>query len=232
MEELFPPNFRLVFTLDFEAESNWKCRMESGVESYHVDMVHQGTFGVAPPAEDVIHEMEPRLEHLLRHRDRGPLENRGHDGPLHAQAGGTGTGPDLPQLFSVSAHHVLPKFGCFARPNWCCRSRRPVRVFSTRSFATRTPNPGGLVWPGGCSPNGASGFSQRSLKKTPTRWNGCRKASTRPCIRRRAWFRRGKERCYHFQQYVKDETMPTTPGAGAGGLGQHPHKPVENQQAR
>jgi phenylpropionate dioxygenase-like ring-hydroxylating dioxygenase large terminal subunit len=56
-EELFSARYRQILAWDIEFEANWKLGVENGLESYHVDCVHAGTFGKTPPAEDCIHEI-------------------------------------------------------------------------------------------------------------------------------------------------------------------------------
>ena len=56
-ESLFGNEFEQILSVDMECEANWKIGVENGLESYHVDCVHAGTFGKTPAAEDCHHEM-------------------------------------------------------------------------------------------------------------------------------------------------------------------------------
>lgn len=58
-EKLCGPERRLAATLDYEIDTNWKCKVENSVESYHVDMVHPATFRRAPEPEECEHELAP-----------------------------------------------------------------------------------------------------------------------------------------------------------------------------
>lgn len=44
------------FDRDWEIAANWKVTVENSLESYHVGMVHSGTFGQSPDAENCFHE--------------------------------------------------------------------------------------------------------------------------------------------------------------------------------
>ena len=57
-EKLCGPDRRLAATFDYEIDTNWKCKVENSLESYHVDMVHPKTFIRAPEAADCEHELE------------------------------------------------------------------------------------------------------------------------------------------------------------------------------
>ena len=43
-----------------EFDANWKIKIENSVESYHIDMVHTGTFGRTPEAEECAHVLDDR----------------------------------------------------------------------------------------------------------------------------------------------------------------------------
>jgi phenylpropionate dioxygenase-like ring-hydroxylating dioxygenase large terminal subunit len=206
LAELFPPNFRLILTLDFEGEANWKCRMENAVESYHVDMVHKATFGTTPPAEDVIHELEPGWStyYVLEAKAKSKTEER-LDRLMHRLAGEEQDRvyrnyfryPHLMltkmRLFR-SMEMVLPltptrsrflyRFFCHENPNrWQSRlARRLLTLWAKRFFPKVVKEDSQAVE-----------WMQKGL-------NSPRHASAGVVSAR-------EERCYHFQQYIHDMTM-------------------------
>ena len=44
--------------LDLDVPANWKIKVENGMESYHVDQIHSGTFGRMPDGENCTHELD------------------------------------------------------------------------------------------------------------------------------------------------------------------------------
>ncbi|HTN76779.1 MAG TPA: aromatic ring-hydroxylating dioxygenase subunit alpha, partial [Pirellulaceae bacterium] len=56
-ERFFSAPYEQVLAWDVETESNWKLGVENGLESYHVECVHAGTFGQMPSAEECTHEI-------------------------------------------------------------------------------------------------------------------------------------------------------------------------------
>ncbi|MCA9115426.1 MAG: aromatic ring-hydroxylating dioxygenase subunit alpha [Planctomycetaceae bacterium] len=44
--------------IDMEVEANWKVKVENGMESYHVDQIHSGTFGRMPDSSSCTHELQ------------------------------------------------------------------------------------------------------------------------------------------------------------------------------
>lgn len=50
-------NLRPCGGLKMEYDVNWKIKVENSIESYHLDMVHTGTFGRTPEPEDCSHEL-------------------------------------------------------------------------------------------------------------------------------------------------------------------------------
>ncbi len=57
-QDLFGMDRRLILSLDYEVECNWKIKIENSLESYHVDYVHPNTFRSTPEAEICFHELE------------------------------------------------------------------------------------------------------------------------------------------------------------------------------
>ncbi len=49
----------LVKTFVFDCEVNWKIRAENSLESYHLSQVHRKTFGMTPEPEICFHELNP-----------------------------------------------------------------------------------------------------------------------------------------------------------------------------
>ena len=210
LEELFPPNFRLVQTLDFEVEANWKCRMENAVESYHVDMVHKQTFGVTPPAEDVIHEMEPGWStyYVTETAARSKIEEQ-MDRLMHRLAGQEQDrvyrnyfryphvmfskirlfrSMELVLPLSPTRSRFIYKIFCYENPNsWRSRlARRLLSEWGKRFFPKVVAEDANAVQ-----------WMQKGL-------NSPRHSSEGVVSAR-------EERCYHFQEYVKNETMPKKP---------------------
>jgi phenylpropionate dioxygenase-like ring-hydroxylating dioxygenase large terminal subunit len=210
LEELFPPNFRLVCTLDFEVEANWKCRMENAVESYHVEMVHKKTFGQTPPAELVVHELEPgwstfyvtettarsRIEEMLdrlMHRLAGQTQDRVYRNYFrypHIMFTKVRLFRSMELVLPISPtrSRFLYKFFCYENPNsW--RSRLARRLLSVwgRQFIPKVvkEDADAVVW------------MQKGL-------NSPRHASEGVISAR-------EERCYHFQKYIQEETIPSQP---------------------
>jgi choline monooxygenase len=56
-ESLFSAPYEQIHAWDVECEANWKLAVENGLESYHVECVHAGTFGQIPAAQDCLHEI-------------------------------------------------------------------------------------------------------------------------------------------------------------------------------
>ena len=210
LEELFPPNFQLVHTLDFEVEANWKCRMENAVESYHVDMVHQGTFGQSPPAEDVIHELEPgwstyyvtetsarsRIEEMLdrlMHRLAGQEQDRVYRNyfrypHLMFTKVRLFRSMELVLPISPTRSRFLYKFFCYENPT-SRRSRLARRLLS--------------AW--------GKRFFPKVVAEDAQAVEWMQKGLNSPRHSSEGVISAREERCHHFQKYVKDETMPSRP---------------------
>jgi phenylpropionate dioxygenase-like ring-hydroxylating dioxygenase large terminal subunit len=59
IDACFGDDVEQVFGHDMPCACNWKVAVENGLESYHVESVHRGTFMVMPPAEVCRHEVHP-----------------------------------------------------------------------------------------------------------------------------------------------------------------------------
>ncbi len=210
LEELFPPNFRLVLALDFEAEANWKCRMENSVESYHLDMVHQATFGKTPPAENVVHELEPgwSVYYVMETEARSKIEEQ-LDRLMHRLAG-------QPQdrvfrNYFRYPHLMFSKVRLFRSMEWVlpispARSRLVYKFFCYENPTSRR-----------------SRLARRLLSEWGKRFFPHVVAEDAAAIE---WMQKGlnsprhasggvisarEERCHHFQQYIQDTTAPNVP---------------------
>jgi phenylpropionate dioxygenase-like ring-hydroxylating dioxygenase large terminal subunit len=208
IEEMFPPNYRLILNLDFEADANWKCRMENSLESYHLDMVHKATFGKVPPPETVIHELEPEWSayFVTETRARTKLEER-LDRLMHCLAGQEQDRvfrnycryPHIMftkvRLFSTM-EMVLPltptrtrfiyKFFCYENPNrWRSKLARHLLTQWARRFCPQVVK----------EDREAVGWMQKGLSSSRHPSEGVVSAR--------------EERCYHFQKYIHEETLPS-----------------------
>ncbi len=58
--DAFSQPFRQIWGWNTTYPANWKIAIENLLESYHIPCLHQKTFGVMPPEEMIIHEMNDR----------------------------------------------------------------------------------------------------------------------------------------------------------------------------
>jgi choline monooxygenase len=159
-EQLCGPDRRLAATLDYEIATNWKCKVENSLESYHVDMVHPATFKRTPEADECFHELaggwttyatlQPpqsridavldRLSHRLARAEIDPEFKHYHYYP-HVMFGKmrlfTWIESTLP--LAPGRTRVVGKFFCYAGRSRGLRSRLLARVLAgwQRKFFTK-----------------------------------------------------------------------------------------------
>jgi phenylpropionate dioxygenase-like ring-hydroxylating dioxygenase large terminal subunit len=76
-EKLFADDLRMILSMDYEVECNWKIKIENSLESYHVDFVHPNTFKETPEAEICFHELQPGwTTYKTRQRAVSEIEHR------------------------------------------------------------------------------------------------------------------------------------------------------------
>lgn len=214
---LCSPERRLAATLDYEIETNWKCKVENSLESYHVDMVHPATFKRTPAAEECFHELDDgwttyatlqkpqgrreafldRLSHRLARVEIDPEYKHYHYYP-HVMFGKM-------RLFSwieftvplaPGRTRVVGKFFCYSGRSGTLRSRilsRALAGWQKKFFTTLAEEDTGVL---------TEVYKGLSAPRRPSQGL----ISVR------------EERIFHFQKYIKEKT-----GASSSPVRTRPH---------
>lgn len=210
LEELFPTNFVLFHTVDFEVEANWKCRMENAVETYHLDMVHQGTFGKSAPAENIRHELEPgwSAQYIAETTARSAIEEN-LDRLMHRLAG-----QEQDRVFKNYfryPHIMFSKIRLFRSMEWVI----PITPSRTRMvykyFCYQNPNSRRSRLARRLLTTWAKRFFPKVNKEDAMAVEWMQKGLNSPVHPSAGVVSAREERCYHFQKYIKDRTLETTP---------------------
>ncbi len=220
LEQMFPKKYRLFHTEDFVAEANWKCRMENSVENYHLDMVHSGTFGKVPPAEDVIHELEPGSSayYLTETQARSQTEER-LDRLMHRLAG-----CEQDRTFRNYFHYphlMFTKMRLFGSMEWIIplsptRTRMVYKFFcyeNPRSWRSRLARRMLSQW--------ARRFFPQVVREDREAIEWVQKGLNSPRHPSPGVISAREERCFHFQNYIRDMTgdlEPTNREFAAAGI--------------
>jgi choline monooxygenase len=67
IQSSFDQRWRQYFVIEPTIEANWKLPVENALESYHIDCVHQKTFGKFPPEESCRHDLAERYTAFHTH---------------------------------------------------------------------------------------------------------------------------------------------------------------------
>jgi phenylpropionate dioxygenase-like ring-hydroxylating dioxygenase large terminal subunit len=138
----FSEPFRQIWQWDPEYPTNWKIAIENLLESYHIPCLHQKTFGLMPPEEQITHEMNDRWTSFYT-EDIHPWVRKG--------SGRTARALGLPFKGHYTQYHIYPNLVVILMdvvslvklvvPTSPTTSRATVRVFGPYG-PRRTP----LAW--------------------------------------------------------------------------------------
>ena len=208
-ENLCAADRRLATTLDYVIDTNWKCKCENSVESYHVDMVHPATFRKSPDANECKHELEPgwttyatvqapptawhrlldRIVNRLTHSERDDEYKHYHFYP-HIMFGKMKLFSWMEMMIPLSPGRtrVIGKFFGYG-----CRSGRLVSRLLTRGLAK---------W--------ETGFFETLRDEDCTVLEEVYRGLSAPNQPSEGLVSIREERCFHFQKYIERITSPET----------------------
>ncbi|MEX2285875.1 MAG: aromatic ring-hydroxylating dioxygenase subunit alpha [Planctomycetaceae bacterium] len=194
-------------TFEFEYDVNWKIKVENSCETYHLSQVHKKTFGQTPDQEMCFHELHPRWTAFTIYQPAGRPLHRRLDDLTHRLAHTKNN--------NEFRHYIVYPYLMFGRarlftwaeaihPISATRTRNVIHLFSHKSRSGK--------------------LSSRILCKILAAWGkrytyqaamedlGVIKEvqaghmSTRRPSEGVVSIR--EERCFHFQEYVKNATRP------------------------
>jgi phenylpropionate dioxygenase-like ring-hydroxylating dioxygenase large terminal subunit len=207
VEEYCSENKNPAASFVFEYDVNWKIKIENSLESYHLDEVHQRSFGRTPPAAVCSHELKPgwscfrtsqgpatKMQQWL---DRFALRKaRLEDAPAF-------------EHYILHPHFIFgrARLMSFAETVYPVSPTRTVNLMKLFSHKSRS---GKLTSRALCRFLAAFGkryFYKVALEDIPIIHEVQRglESSSRPS---RGLISTREERCFHFQEWVKQRTEP------------------------
>ncbi len=212
----------LAASAEFEYDVNWKIKVENSLESYHLTQVHKGTFGRTPEPEICFHELKPRWTGFKTFQPAATPWQRRLDDLTHRLAHTENT--------NEFRHYIVYPYIMFGRarlfswvealyPISATRTHNVMKLFSHKSrsgkLSSRILCKILAVW-------GKRYFTRVAfedlhiIQEVQAGHMSARRPSEGVVSIR-------EERCFHFQEYVKNATRPHEEnGRGSGrapGLG-------------
>jgi choline monooxygenase len=203
-------NRRNASSLEMAFDANWKIKVENSIESYHLDMVHVGTFGRTPDPEVCRHVLDDRYtQYSTWEKAPTPMKAR-LDRLVHRLAH---TEPDEEYKQFLFYPHIM--FGKLRLFSWIemviplspTRSLNVAKLFSHKS--TSGSLKGRLL----CWALGEWGrrFTTRVAMEDFAVITEVQKGHNSGAQPSRGLVSVREERCFHFQDWVKRHTSPTEP---------------------